>query len=76
MKASKTKYEGDGTQKTDDFKCKSEGVGLGNDIYIFEGNNNRCHLVSYGCSSVHYATERNLTYTKDRKLPALVNIID
>jgi hypothetical protein len=64
------------TKKTDDFKCKSEGVGPGNDIYIFEGNNNRCHLVSYGWSSMHYATERNVTYTKDRKLPALVNVID
>lgn len=42
MKARKTKEEGDVTQKPDDFKCKSEGVGSSNDFYIFERHKNCC----------------------------------
>lgn len=40
MKASKTKKKVTEHKKTDDFKCKSEGVSPGNDFYIFEGNKN------------------------------------
>jgi hypothetical protein len=70
-------------KKTDDFKCKSEGVSPANDFYIFEKNKNcyegkECDVFLCRMDEAACIMQCKGTYPIQNtvKLPTLVNKID